>query len=508
MTQPTSKTGLTPFQRVFLFICLSLATFMMVLDYSIANVSIPYIAGDLSVSNDQGTYVITSFAVGNAIGLAMTGWLTKRVGQIKLITLSIALFTIFSLACGLSVSLNMLVISRFIQGLVSGPVIPLSQSLLISQGTAESRSRDLSLWATIVIAAPVVGPILGGYISDWYSWSWIFYINIPVGIFCVLGIWLLMHSYESLIEKIPADILGMILLTIGVSCLQILLDKGEQWDWLNSNIIRILLIGTVVSFTFLIIREIWLRSPLLDLRLFSISTFSLSIVCLIVSYGIYFGTVVLVPLWLQEYMGYTAEWAGIAVCALGIAPVLLSMITPMIIKKYGNVTTLLISFVVFAISSFYTAFFNTDVDLQHIAFSRFIFGVGLVCYINPLIGMSVQEISTEKLPSATGIFHFVRAMVGGIGTSVFTTLWLRRTIFHHDRIGAVLTPFNPTTPYIPDEHARAILNNAVDKQAAILAINDAFYLMGWLFVGLILLLVVWSSWSRFKSGRPVQQQPS
>ncbi len=487
---------LSPIRHWILFVCLSLATFMIVLDYSIANVAIPYIAGGLSVSNDQGIYVITSFAVGNAIGLAMTGWLTKRVGQVKLITLSIILFTLLSFFCGLSITLMMLVISRFIQGFVAGPIIPLSQSLLINYGTLESRTRDLSIWAMIVVTAPVIGPVLGGYISDWYSWSWIFYINIPVGIVCTAGIWLILRSAERGIEKAPADLVGMILLVIGVACLQILLDRGQQWDWLNSDGFRLLLIGSVIAFTFLIIREKWLEHPFLDLNLFSISTFSLSIICLMVSYAIYFGTIVLVPLWLQEYMGYTAEWAGIAVCALGIGPVFFSLTTPKIIKKFGNLGTLLIAFVIFGGASLYTAFFDTDVDLGHIAFSRFIFGFGFICYINPLIGMSVQEIPEEKLPSATGIFHFVRAMVGGIGASVFTTLWERRTIFHHERIASSLTPFNPLTPPISSPQDLELLNKALDQQAAMLAINDAFYLMSWLFLGLILLLIVWSFYSR------------
>ncbi|MES2272737.1 MAG: DHA2 family efflux MFS transporter permease subunit [Chlamydiota bacterium] len=499
-------TELTPFQRIILFISLSLGTFMMILDYSIANVSIPYIAGDLSVSTDEGTYVITSFAVGSAIGLAMTGWLTKRIGQIRLITIAILLFTLLSLFCGLSINLNMLIISRFLQGLVSGPVIPLSQSLILSLGKYENRVRSLSIFATIVITAPVLGPILGGYLSDWYSWSWIFYINIPIGIFCAIIIWTLLHTQESPIEKVPGDLLGIFLLVMGVGCLQIFLDKGQQWDWLNSQLICLLILITIISFTFLIIRELWTPHPLLDLYLFAFPSFSLSIISLSISYAIYFGTVVLVPLWLQEYMGYNAEWAGLAVSTLGIAPVCLSMITPLIIRKFGNILTLLFAFIIFGISSFYTAYFTTAVDLQHIALSRFIFGIGFVCYINPLLGMSVQEIPDAKLPSATGIFHFVRAMVGGIGTSVFTTLWLRRTIYHHERIGANLTPFNPMTPHVENPQSLALLNNAMDQQAALLAINDAFYLMGWLFVGLVVLLLGWYFKNR-KASEPAPATP-
>lgn len=483
---------LAPFHKWLIFIVLGLATFMIVLDYSIANVSIPYIAGALAVSNEQGTYVITSFAVGNAIGLAMTGWLTKRVGAIKLITLSIALFTLFSWVCGMSPTLIILTISRFIQGFVAGPVIPLSQSLILTQGTQKSQSRDLSIWSTIVIAAPVLGPILGGYISDWYVWSWIFYINIPVGILCAAVIWAILRNNESAISKEPGDIPAMIWLVIGVACLQIFLDKGQQWDWLNSERIWILICGTIIAFTYLIIREVGKPQPLLDLTLFRSPSFTLSIICLLVSYAIYFGTIVLVPLWLQEFMGYTAEWAGFAVCTLGIGPVFLGLLTPKIAAKIGYEWTFLISLVIFCISCFINAFFTTDIDLFYIALLRFFFGLGFMAYISPLLSISVRDIPKEKLPSATGIFHFVRAMFGGIGTSVFTTLWLRRTIFHHERVGSALTRFNPFTPPGTDPASLEKLNNSLDKQAAMLALNDAFYLMGWIFVGLIVLLVTWN----------------
>lgn len=498
----STNNTLTPFERIFLFISLSLATFMMVLDYSIANVSIPYIAGDLSVSDDEGTYVITSFAVGNAIGLAMTGWLTKKVGENRLIIISIALFTLLSWICGLSVNLNMLVISRFIQGLVSGPIIPLGQSLIIKHGTLETRTRDLSIWATIVITAPVLGPILGGYISYWYVWSWIFYINIPIGIFCVATLWAIIWKRQQTTEKAPNDITGMIMLAIGVSCLQILLDKGQQWDWQNSERIWILSIGSIIAFTLLIIWELGHDYPFLNLRLFSIPSFLLSIICLAVSYATYFGTIVLIPLWLQEYMGYTAEWAGFAVSALGIGPILLSVFTPRIMKKLGNLRTLLISFVIFAIGSLYNAYFTTDVDIFHVSLARFIFGLGFVFYMNPLINMSIQHIPEESLPAATGIFHFVRSMVGGIGTSLFTTLWARRTIFHHERIGSNLTPFNPMTPQASDKSSLMQLNNSLDFQASMLALNDSFYIMTWLFVGLIVLLLGWY----FFRSRKLQKQ--
>ena len=198
-------------------------------------------------------------------------------------------------------------------------------------------------------------------------------------------------------------------------------------------------------------------------------------------------------------MGYNAIWAGIAVSALGIGPVLFSMLTPKIIKVFGNLMTLMIAFIIFTFSCFYTAYFTTAVDLFHIAFARFFFGFAFIFYITPLFSMNVQDIPHPSLPHATGIFHFIRAMVGGIGTSVFTTLWIRRTIFHHERIGSQLTPFNPITPQATDPQSLALLNEALDKQAAMLAINDAFYFMGWCYLALVLLLFLWRYWPRKKA---------
>jgi DHA2 family multidrug resistance protein len=496
---------LSTFQKVVLFLALCSATFMFVLDYSIANIAIPYIAGDLSVSTDQGVYVITSFAVGNAIGLATTGWLTKRVGDVKLLCISIFLFTFFSWVCGMSVSLVMLVISRFIQGLVAGPMVPLSQSLVVAHAAPKDRTRDLALWSTVIITAPVIGPVLGGYISEWHRWPWIFYINIPIGLLCTVVIWALARKEQSKAEKAPLDLIGMILLALGVTCLQILLDKGQEWDWMNSNTIRILLITSIISFTLLIIYELLHEAPFLELRLFRNPSYTLSILCLTVSYAIYFGSIVLVPLWLQEYMNYDATWAGIAVCSVGFAPVLFSFITPKIINRIGNLMSLMICFAVFGASCFFISFwFTTYVSVQGVSLSRFLFGLGLILYIPALFGMAITGMPIPKLPASMGIFHFVRSMVGGIGTSVFVTLFQRRTIFHHERIGSTITSYSPEAPPI----SLPLLNQALDIQAAMLSLNDAFWVMGLCFLGLVLLLASWRFWRGRRAPTHAAQAPS
>lgn len=487
---------MTSSKRIIFFFCLGLATFMLSIDYAIANISIPYISGDLGVSDDQGTFVITWFAVGNAIGLALTGWLTKRVGEIKLIVISITLFTFFSWLCGFSFNINMLILCRFLQGLTGGPIVPLSQSLIVQFGTPKTRRMDLAIWAGIVITAPVLGPIAGGYISYWYSWPWIFYINIPIGVFCAVVIWYLMKKEPAKTEKAPGDYWGILFMLIGVTCLQIFLDKGQQWDWLSSNLIRILIIGFVVGFTYLIIWELWKKNPLLNLRLFAYPSFSLSIICLTISYAIYFGSIVLIPLWLQEFMGYDPVWAGIAVATIGIGPILFSLFSPAVVKRLGNVLTLILGFVFFAIGCFYNSYFTPSVTIQHVAFARFLFGLALVFYVNPLIGLSVENIPVAELPNATGIFHFIRSLIGGIGTAIFKTIWERRTIYHHQTIGSSLTPFNPSTPQIHSGSQLESLNTLTDQQAALLALNDTFYLMAWCFVIMLAFLIIYYFYTR------------
>ncbi len=490
-------TPLSGIRLFFITLALSIATFMFVLDYSIANVSIPYISGDMAVAVDQGTYVITSFSVGNAIALPITGWLTKKIGAVKLICLSLFFFTFFSWTCGAALNFQMLVISRFLQGLSSGPMIPLSQTLLLINVPPERKNTFLAFWSTIVIAAPIIGPILGGWISYDYYWPWIFYINIPVGILSMLIIWAILKKRETPIEKMPLDWIGLALLAIGVTCLQFLLDKGEQFDWLNSNLILTCAVTSFIAFTFLFVWSTTKKNPLIELPLFRIHTFSISVFYIAILYALYFGSIVLIPLWLQTSMNYTSIWAGLAVAPIGIAPFLVGPFVGKAITKFGITPLLCICFILLSVASFYTAYFDTDVDFLHIGFSRFLFGCALVFFITPLFALSMWDVPANKLAGAAGIFHFVRAMSGGIGTSIFTTLWIRRSAYHHARVGESLTPFSvETTDYLSQLHelglqgnqALAQLNASLNQQANMLSINDCSYLMGWVFLSLLLIL--------------------
>ncbi|MFS8563785.1 MAG: DHA2 family efflux MFS transporter permease subunit [Rhabdochlamydiaceae bacterium] len=299
-----------------------MATLLIVLDYSIANVCIAYIAGDLAVSVEEGIYVITSFAVGNAVALPMSDWLSKRVGLVKCLVSSVILFALFSFLCGFSFNITMLVICRFFQGLVSGPLVPLSQTLLIEVNPPEKKNKVLAFFSAVVLIGPILGPVLGGWIAFDYSWPWIFYINIPIGLIAATVIWALLKDKVGILEKKPMDWLGFSLLLIGVATLQIILDKGQQFDWFRSHIIKSLATICLISFTFFIAWELKHHRPFVDLRLMKIGSFFTSLFSFMFFYALYFGSIVLVPLWLKEYMNYTAPWSGFAVAPFGIFPFL------------------------------------------------------------------------------------------------------------------------------------------------------------------------------------------
>lgn len=489
------RPDLPPAARILLSACIALATFLIVLDYSIANVSLPYIAGDLGVSDDQGTYVITSFAVGNAIGLPLTGWLTKRLSAVRLLLLSLLGFTFFSGVCGASWTFSMLITSRFLQGFVAGPLLPLSQTLMITVNPQEKQNSVMALWSTVAIVGPVAGPLLGGYISFDYSWPWIFYINLPVGILSSFVIWFYLRKTPASLEKPPLDVVGLVLVALSMGFLQVLLDKGEQFDWWRSLWICSFGAISLISFIFLLVWSAKTEKPLIELRLFKIRSYAISFPLIFVIYSIYMGSVVIVPLWLQEYMGYNSIMAGLAIWPIGLAPLLFGAIIAKLLTKLGIKLLLLVALLCFAFSCFYTSYFDTRVDLFHIELSRFLLGLGIVFFITPLFSLSVQDLPHEDLPSATGVFHLVRAMSGAIGTSVFTTLWMRRSYYHHQILSEATTPFSSELASYKQEawrllklkadQALALLNETVDAQAAMLAINDCFYLMGFLFLALI-----------------------
>jgi len=481
-----------------LTLSLSLGIFMNVLDVSIANVAIPTIAGDLAVSPDNGTWVITSFAVSQAIMLPLTGWLARRFGEVRLFVLSTFLFTLTSVLCGLSMNLPMLIFFRVLQGAVSGPMIPLSQSLLLSNYPDEKKGFATGIWAMTAVVGPIFGPIMGGWITDNYSWPWIFYINVPVGIFCVVFTWITLIGRETKIVKIPIDVIGLTLLIIGIGCLQILLDKGNDMDWFHSNVILTLTIISTIALSFLIVWELTAKAPIIDLTLFAGRNFTLGTISLTLGFMVYFSNVVIFPLWLQTQMGYTPTWAGLAAAPVGLLPFFL---TPFVGNYMNKVDLRLIisaGFLVFAFTSFWQSNFYTDIGFTQLIQPRFIQGLGITFFFTPLISIVISGLPAQRMASALGLANFCRILGGSFGTSLSITIWDRREAFHHSRLVENINNANPANVSMTDQLQSlgfsglkkfGLIDNMTINQSFMLSTNDIFWLSGWIFI--CLLIIIW-----------------
>ncbi|AOI57341.1 MULTISPECIES: DHA2 family efflux MFS transporter permease subunit [Burkholderia] len=491
---PVSHPPLQGGQLVLGTIAVSLAVFMNVLDTSIANVAIPTISGDLGVSSDQGTWVITSFAVANAISVPLTGWLTDRFGQVRLFLASIILFVISSWMCGLAPSLPFLLASRVLQGAVAGPMIPLSQSLLLSSYPRAKAPMALALWSMTTLIAPVAGPILGGWISDNYSWPWIFYVNIPVGIAAALATWSIYRTRESTVRRAPIDGVGLALLVLWVGSLQIMLDKGKDLDWFASTTIIALALIAVISFAFFVIWELTAEHPVVDLSLFRMRNFTGGTIALAVGYGLYFGNLVLLPLWLQTQIGYTATDAGLVMAPVGLFAILLSPLTGKFLPRTDPRYIATAAFLTFALCFWMRSRYTTGVDEWSLTLPTLVQGIAMAGFFIPLVSITLSGLPGHRIPAASGLSNFVRIMCGGIGTSIFQTAWDHRNNFHHAQLVEQTNPYNPTFNQavtqmgnlgLTQDQAHGLINNMATQQAAQLGVNDLFYISAAIFVLLI-----------------------
>ncbi|WP_120967696.1 DHA2 family efflux MFS transporter permease subunit [Comamonas sp. lk] len=488
---------LTGAQLVLGTIALSLATFMNVLDSSIANVAIPAIAGDVGVSPSQGTWVITSFGVANAISVPLTGWLTQRFGAVRLFTMSVLLFVLTSWLCGFAGSLETLVLFRVLQGAVAGPMIPLSQTLLLASYPPAKAGTALALWGVTTLVAPVVGPLLGGWITDNISWPWIFYINVPVGLLSAAMTWSIYRKRETPTRKLPIDTVGLALLVLWVGALQLMLDKGKELDWFASSEIIMFAVLAVVSFAVFIVWELTDAHPVVDLRLFKRRNFAAGSISLSIAYGLFFGNVVLLPLWLQQWMGYTSTAAGLALAPVGLLAILL---TPLVGKKVAvwdprKMATA--AFMVFALVLWMRSQFTVETDFRHILIPTLIQGGAMAFFFIPLTTITLSGIAPERIPAAAGLSNFVRITAGAMGTSIATTLWENRAAMHHAHLTESLVQgqgvFGMTVQQLQAkglsaEQAYVQINRLIDQQAFTRAADDIFLASSFLFLSLIILI--------------------
>ncbi len=493
---------------VLMTIALSLATFMQVLDSTIANVAIPTIAGNLGASNSQGTWVITSFGVANAISIPITGWLAKRFGEVKLFLWSTAAFAIASWLCGISNSLGMLIFFRVVQGVVAGPLIPLSQSLLLNNYPPAKRSIALALWAMTVIVAPICGPILGGWISDNYHWGWIFFINVPIGLIVVMLTLQTLRGRETAIAIKPIDTVGLVLLVVGIGSLQIMLDQGKELDWFSSTEIIVLAVVAVIALVTLLIWELTDDHPIVDLSLFKSRNFTIGCLSISLAYMLYFGSIVLLPQLLQEVYGYTATWAGLASAPVGIIPVLLTPIIGRFAHRLDMRRLVTFSFIMYAVCFYWRAWtFEPGMDFAASAWPQFIQGFAVACFFMPLTTITLSGLPPDRLAAASSLSNFTRTLAGSIGTSITTTMWTNREAMHHSQLTESVNPFNPNSQQIYDQleqlgmthdQASGYLAQQITNQGLIMSANEIFWASAGVFV--LLLVLIWFARPPFNSG--------
>jgi DHA2 family multidrug resistance protein len=475
-------------------LALSLATFMNVLDSSIANVSLPAISGDMAVSPAQGTWVITSFAVANAIAVPLTGWLTQRFGQVRLFTLSVLLFVLASWLCGLAPNLELLIAARVLQGLVAGPLIPLSQTLLLASYPPALAGTAMALWSMTTLVAPVVGPLLGGWITDNFAWPWIFYINVPVGLFAAGLTWSIYRRRDPGPRRVPLDKPGLILLVLWVGALQLMVDLGKELDWFESAEIIVLALVASIGFAYFLVVELTTPQPLVNLRLFARRDFAVGVLALSVGYGLFFGNVVLLPLWLQQWMGYTSTWAGMATAPVGVLAIVMS---PWVGRNVGRMDPrklVTFAFIGFAFVMWLRSRFDTQVPFEVVVLPIVLQGAVMPFFFIPLQSILFRGLTPEQMPGASGLSNFARICAGGIGTSIFTTLWERRAALHHAQLVEGVHSGNPALAVtnerlaaagLSPEQVAATIARQIDQQAYTMAVTDIFLLSSAVFIGLV-----------------------
>ena len=463
---------------------LALANFLVVLDTTIANVAVPHIAGGLAVSPAQGTYVITSYAVAEAVSVPLTGWLTSRFGMVRTFIAAMIGFGVFSALCGLAPSLGMLCLFRVLQGLSGGPMMPLSQTLMLKIFPPKQQPMALGLWSMTTLVAPIAGPVLGGVLCDNVGWPSIFMINVPIAmLFAFLG-WRVLKSQESPTIKTTIDTVGLGLLVIWVGALQLMVDEGKDLDWFNSPIIVTLGLTSLVGFCAFLIWELTEKNPIVPLKVFRHRGYAVAIVTLCVASAGMYGGLVLTPLWLQNYMGYTATWSGYATAMMGVLAVFAAPIAAQLASKVDPRGLVFLGVTWMGAMFFIRGEATTTMSFGQIALPILAMGVGMPFFFVPLMGMALSSVDPEETAGAAGLMNFARTLSGAVAISITTTNWENgATQFRAGLVGDV----HPGA--VLDGFGIGALDMLVQSQAVMLATNRTFLSVASLFG--ISALIVW-----------------
>jgi len=491
-------------------IALAMGTFTQVLDTTIANVSLPTIAGNLGASTDQSTWIITSFVVANGIGVPVTGWLMNRYGVVKVFVLSILGFTIASLLCGIAWSLESLVFFRTLQGALSGPIIPGSQALMLSIFPHNRRTTALAIWSITTLVAPICGPILGGYISDTWHWGWIFLINVPVGLMVAALCWANLEARETATRKLPIDAVGLGLLVIWAGALQVMLDTGKNSDWFGSSWIIVLAIISAIGFGAFLLWELTEEHPIVDLSLFKDRNFTLGTILFCLGNGIFLANMLLIPLWLQTQLGYTATWAGLVSAPTGAIAVLMTPLTARMMSRFDARWVATMAFAASALSYFMRASLTADASFMAIAVPLMVQGISSGSFFIATVSILLDSVPPRQIPAATGLSNFARIIVAGFSVSLVTTFWDRREAFHQSHMADLTSGFTPVLNNIllslrdmglSDLAAKAAVTRSMEGQAYLLASLDMFTVSAWLCLAAI--VIVWLCHKARPHGTPL-----
>jgi DHA2 family multidrug resistance protein len=496
------------------------ATFMEILDTSVANVSLPHIAGNLSVTTEEATWVLTSYLVSNAIVLPITGWLGLRFGRQRLLTMCVAIFTVASILCGMAPSLPFLIAARILQGIGGGAMQPIAQAVLLESFPPEKRGVAMATYGMGVIVAPILGPTLGGWITDNYSWRWIFYINVPVGIFAIL-------MAQAVIEDPPyikhakinrVDFLGFSFLTIWLATLQVILDKGQQEDWFASTWITWFAVISVAGFLAFVVRELRTDHPIVNLRVLKSRNFTSGIVLITCLGGVLYGTTAALPIFLQTMMGYPALQSGFALSPRGLGALVTTFIVGRLAGRVRNRILISVGFVLLAMSSFWLGQINLGISVWSVIWPSVLNGIAISFIFVPLTTTTMGHLRQDQMANAAGIFNLMRNLGGSVGIAMVTTLLARRSQVHQAMMVAHLTPFDSaynqhlaaaqqaltaaSGAHEAHEQALAMVYNSLLQQASLWAFVENFRWFGILCLACLPLVLL------FKRVQPGAKAPA